>query len=60
MKNLTVDGIRIINMNIALEDILNVGDLAERYQLSALAGPPINGYIFNTQSSQISILKRDL
>ena len=60
MKNLTVDGIGIININISLDDILSVGDSAEGYQLSAIAGPPTNDYIFNTHNSQISVLKRDL
>ena len=58
-KPITVDGIGIISINISLDDILSVGDSAEGYQLSAIAGPPTNGYIFNTHSSQISILKRD-
>ena len=56
-KPITVDGKGIININISLDDILSVGDSAEGYQLSAIAGPPISGYIFNTHSSQISILK---
>ena len=59
-KHITVDGIGIINITISLDDILSVGDSAEGYQLSAIAGPPTNGNIFNTHSSQISILKRGL
>ena len=55
-KHITVDGIGIINITISLDDILSVGDSAEGYQLSAIAGPPTNGNIFNTHSSQISIL----
>ena len=35
--------------------MISVGDSAEGYRLSAIAGPPINGYIFNAHSDQISI-----
>ena len=35
--------------------MISVGDSAEGYRLSAVAGPPINGYIFNAHSDQISI-----